>query len=419
MGVELNKCLCIYDNKDENAISYLKTEQFDIPSQNNLPQLSINDYSQKKSFKYFNNSLTSYSTHLKEAGMYSSSEEHGLIKQIHSITTLDSNFLYALSTYPVQSVIRLQKIFRGKCYKRKYDLQLKTKLQLDRERTIKKLKEKYKVKPMNNNDSTEFTLFEYNDINQYKNNLNAFGLRFKNQCIELKGSNEGLYMGETNINNKPYGIGVMYTKDESKFEGYWNNNLFTCRGRKTDKEGNVYEGYFTNKLLNGKGIRLSSTGSKYIGDFRLSKREGKGREESHEHIYEGQYGNDMKNGKGKLMYKLLNDCYEGDFIDNNLTGIGKYTWSNKDTYEGSFVNGTMEGKGTYIFADTSKYTGEYSNNIKEGNGHFTWPDGKIFEGQFHNGVPHGNGVLKIKGKEIEVIFKQGKIISNIRELMLR
>ena len=70
-------------------------------------------------------------------------------------------------------------------------------------------------------------------------------------------------------------------------------------------------------------------------------------EETNEHIYEGDFKYDKKNGNGKLTYKLLKDTYEGEFKDNNITGVGFYTWVNKDTYNGSFLNGKMHGKGLY------------------------------------------------------------------------
>ena len=36
----------------------------------------------------------------------------------------------------------------------------------------------------------------------------------------------------------------------------------------------------------------------YIGDFVFGIREGKGKEETKDHIYEGHFSNDKKNGKG-------------------------------------------------------------------------------------------------------------------------
>ena len=119
----------------------------------------------------------------------------------------------------------------------------------------------------------------------------------------------------------------------------------------------------------------------YIGDFVDNKREGKGKEETNEHIYEGEFKNDKKNGNGKLSYKLLKDTYEGEFKDNCITGTGFYTWANKDTYKGNFVNG------------------------------------KIFEGQFKKGKPNGFGKLKTATRELDVEFKDGKLVTNIKDVL--
>ncbi len=39
-------------------------------------------------------------------------------------------------------------------------------------------------------------------------------------------------------------------------------------------------------------------------------------------IYMKEILNMIKNSNGKLTYKLLKDTYEGEFKDNNITGVG-------------------------------------------------------------------------------------------------
>jgi hypothetical protein len=79
----------------------------------------------------------------------------------------------------------------------------------------------------------------------------------------------------------------------------------------------------------------------------------------------------------------------------------------------------MHGKGLYKWPDGGEYYGDYINNIKEGNGVFKWVNGKVFEGPFKNGRPHGVGKLKTNNKEIEVEFKEGKLITNVKEKLAK
>jgi hypothetical protein len=80
------------------------------------------------------------------------------------------------------------------------------------------------------------------------------------------------------------------------------------------------------------------------------------------------------------------------------------------------VNGKMHGKGLYKWPNGGEYYGDYVNNIKEGFGIFRWNNGKTYEGEFKNGKPNGMGKLKTHKREMEVEFKDGKLISNVQDL---
>ena len=93
-------------------------------------------------------------------------------------------------------------------------------------------------------------------------------------------------------------------------------------------------------------------------------------------IYEGEIENGIApngarpNGKGKLVYKGL-DVYEGDFVNGELHGKGKYTWTDSDyepdsprEYEGDFAHGKQHGKGKRAWSD---------GFVKEGN----WKNGEL------------------------------------------
>ena len=79
----------------------------------------------------------------------------------------------------------------------------------------------------------------------------------------------------------------------------------------------------------------------------------------------------------------------------------------------------MNGKGLYKWPDGGEYYGDYVDNIKEGNGKFKWINGRIFEGQFKKGRPDGLGKLIIGNLNINVEFKDGKLVTNIKEKMMK
>jgi hypothetical protein len=198
-------------------------------------------------------------------------------------------------------------------------------------------------------------------------------------------NNREIYSGTINIKNKRHGFGTTILNDGKKYTGFWEDDYFEGWGEFIDRKGNIFHGVFNKGILNGKGEKFSSNGNYYEGDFKDGIRNGLGREETKEHIYIGNYENDKKNKIGKLTYKNKNESYEGEFLDNNITGKGKYINEDGDEYDGDFLNGKMNGIGIYKWSDGSEYEGEYIENIKEGRGKFIWADGKIFEGKFFDG----------------------------------
>ena len=161
--------------------------------------------------------------------------------------------------------------------------------------------------------------------------------------------------------------------------------------------------------MNGKGEKYFVDGTVYKGDFVNGFRQGEGVEENNEYLYKGEFYLDKKEGKGSHHYKLKNDLYIGEFKNGNITGNGKYIWSNSDVYEGEFLRGKMHGKGKYLWADGDEYEGDYVDGLKEGDGMFKWSNGKVYKGKFVNGKPHGKGVFYSENKVYDVVFSDGKM----------
>ena len=324
----------------------------------------------------------------------------------------------------IKQIIKIQKNYLGFIYRKKYPNIKNSQIQYTNN-LIKDLTEQY---TKNNNVKRAEAFIDHKfDKNSWKNYYNneledtiqkLFNYDYgKTLYQKILIENDSFYQGEVNLKTQKNGNGILLKSNGSKYEGSFRLNFFTGQGRFIDEEGTIYEGYFINNKLTGKGLKKSLNGNIYIGDFIGNKKDGFGREETNEHIYEGDFKYDKKNGNGKLTYKLLKDTYEGEFKDNNITGVGFYTWVNKDTYNGSFLNGKMHGKGLYKWPDGGEYYGDYVNNIKEGYGRFKWNNGKIYEGEFKKGKPSGFGKLKINNWEFYVEFNDGKLITNIKEIM--
>ena len=76
----------------------------------------------------------------------------------------------------------------------------------------------------------------------------------------------------------------------------------------------------------------------------------------------------------------------------------------------------MKGNGVYKWPDGEKYECEYMNNIKEVKGIFKLNKGKIYDGNFKGGKPNGEGILKTKGREFNVTFKNCELFRKVNEI---
>ena len=236
------------------------------------------------------------------------------------------------------------------------------------------------------------------------------------QIIDYHGK-KFLYNGELDKNQKPVGFGVLYMEGK-KYEGNFIKGKLIGLGRFINEEGTCFEGIFENGNLVSKAKIIKNIDNQkvtYFGEVVDFKKNGKGEETCEDYKYTGEFLGDLRHGKGRLEFLKDGNVYEGDFIRGEMTGKGKYVWSNKQIYEGDFVNGIKHGKGIYIWPDGFEYNGEYVNGIREGRGIYKWKDGRVFEGMFKNGKPDGKGKLTYKGVTILCEYKNGKQLTDIKK----
>ncbi|MBR2745250.1 MAG: AAA family ATPase [Erysipelotrichaceae bacterium] len=149
--------------------------------------------------------------------------------------------------------------------------------------------------------------------------------------------------------------------------------------------------------------------------------------------YRGEVNSqDNPDGNGYIRFPG-GDWYEGEFVNNTLTGIGTYhyangtvytgymrnasrhgkgkiTWTDGGMYEGDFVNGAITGYGTYHYYDGGVYTGELINGTRHGRGSLRWADGEVYDGDFVNGLCEGQGTYTYtNGVIYKGSFKENRI----------
>ena len=69
------------------------------------------------------------------------------------------------------------------------------------------------------------------------------------------------------------------------------------------------------------------------------------KEKVNKSYYIGEWKNGAKHGKGIYYYKNGDIQYEGDYVNDEYDGYGKYIEENGDYYIGEFKNGAKNGKG--------------------------------------------------------------------------
>ena len=179
--------------------------------------------------------------------------------------------------------------------------------------------------------------------------------------------NVTVYEGDVNLQNEKHGFGRLTTPN-SVYLGNWKHDAFTGWCRETKRSGKVLEGKYINGLVEGKGILRNSKGNSYIGDFVKSKRHGKGILETHKIHYEGDFIDDKLSGRGTIVFKNEGHTYEGQFNNNEINGFGTFKWCNGDYYTGEMVNGKMHGRGRYTYRNGQVFEGVYVNGIKQEGG---------------------------------------------------
>jgi hypothetical protein len=257
------------------------------------------------------------------------------------------------------------------------------------------------------------------------------------------------YFGKI-LGSKPHGQGLMYFENEGFFDGIWRYGKKVKGRLYTPNES--YEGGFENDMFNGHGV-ITTPESRFEGEFEKGEFCGYGSMRHFDgELHEGQYRDNCKNGVG-ITYKRNGDKYEGEYINDRLSGPVKITYQDSgdqyegeirsvvvgggngvvaqkhgkgtlrfesgDVYEGKFVAGKRADKqGVMRYVNGDRYEGEWKEDVRSGQGTMYYASGNRYVGSWANDQKHGKGTTHYaSGNKYEAEWvngecaKTGKFIS--------
>ena len=196
-----------------------------------------------------------------------------------------------------------------------------------------------------------------------------------------------------------------------EYHGEWNPEKKERHGRGIQlwNDKSIYIGLWKNDKINGKGKLIDPLGDYYEGEFINDNAEGYGKYIHKEGpSYIGTWKNNRQEGKGKEIWPDKTE-YEGYYKNGEKSGKGKLKLNDGSYYIGDFNHNQIHGKGKYYWYDNKRYEGEWKNNKMDGEGEFYWPDGKVYIGHYIQDEKSGFGEFRWpNGRIYKGLWKNGK-----------
>lgn len=247
---------------------------------------------------------------------------------------------------------------------------------------------------------------------------------FSNSDVLIEYPNGGHYSGKVSNNYLRHGFGNMVYKDNSRYEGYWEDDKYHGRGKYWDQKGKLstISDWQRGQKTNVKKLIIPGVGT-WHGGIDEKKPSGNGKMIFLQNYplfseYNGPWKNDGPHGKNGIMSfkngKLGNIefnrsmKYDGDWLDGKMHGFGYLYNGPTPIYEGNWVEGLKHGKGIETgsmdlegLSTKFRYNGIFEEGKFNGKGLLT-VGLMAEEGVWVKGKKHG----KIKN------LKEGRIIKN-------
>lgn len=255
----------------------------------------------------------------------------------------------------------------------------------------------------------------YLDTRYYRNNIRKYKPNrylWKTPLTYVdKYKNSNLYIGTWTLEKAFHGYGILYIED-NKYEGFWNFGRLEGECRYFLQNNEYFIGNFVEGQACGYGKYFHNDGTVYEGQWNEDQPDGKGKEIFTDNsVFEGIFENGVKR-QGKFMW---NDgtYYDGEINNNIFEGHGKFHWKEGREYCGEWKNGKMNGQGIMHYPDGARYEGDFVDGKREGTGTYIWDQNKYYYGTWLRGKQEGNGSFYNKGKVINGLWKEGKLVIHL------
>ena len=296
-----------------------------------------------------------------------------------------------------------------------------------------------------------------NDQYKYDGAFNTLGEKHGQGTLYLYNEGEQAYksyFAGTWAAGMPYtGAGTIEYSGGDKYVGRIVEGLRDGAGAYYYSSGDLYEGNWAEGQKSGVGTYTWANGDKYVGAWAANQKSGEGKLtykdgsvfqgmfaadetvsgtytytfEDTKYQYDGAFSGGKKNGQGTL-YLYNNGTssydvkqYEGNWVDDQKQGKGKYYYESGDYYDGNWNADKKNGQGTYYYAATEQYyTGNWQTDKKQGSGDLTYrqasEDGYrlIYTGAWDNDMKHGTGRYNYSDSEYFVGTWSNDLMANGR-----
>lgn len=200
--------------------------------------------------------------------------------------------------------------------------------------------------------------------------------------------------------DQPRGEGILSKVSGTTVRGEWEGSTLVdgTEGEIVIPDYSSYRGQVSKNQPHGEGLMVYHDGLVYKGEFKLGQRHGKGKihkqhGETTVYQYEGDWYENEKHGDGQEVAGDLR--YTGQWHLGKKHGQGTLVNTAEDgwTYEGEFRQDQYSGLGMLTKDDGEKYNGEFKSGKRHGYGCCEYTDGSVFDGQWENDLPHGEGSI--------------------------
>ncbi|XP_024266965.1 radial spoke head 1 homolog isoform X2 [Oncorhynchus tshawytscha] len=169
----------------------------------------------------------------------------------------------------------------------------------------------------------------------------------------------GEYEGDRNEAGERHGVGRAVLPNGDTYQGMYENGKRSGQGTYRFKNGARYIGEYYQNLKHGQGIFYYPDGSKYEGSWVDDQRQGHGLYTyPNQDTYEGEWVHHQRNGQGIYHYNDTGSRYMGTWVMGKMESAGEFIHLNH-RYQGNFLNNNPSGPGKYVFEIGCEQHGEY------------------------------------------------------------